>query len=259
MCQRRDILNFDFTLTKFRKLCSAVAQSYPTLTLTEYFSGKELPARFAIMRHDVDRRASSSLNTARIEQELGIRTTYYFRMNSSVFRPELIKEIKGMGHEVGYHYEVLGKAKGDHRKAIELFEDELSEFRKVCDVKTICMHGNPLSKFGDRDLWKVYDFRDFGIIGEAYLSSGKDVAYFSDTGRSWNSKNNMRDFMPGRGVESSASNTDEMIELINSNVINRLYILTHPERWGNGIDWCFNYMMDCTLNTGKKMLMAVRD
>jgi len=46
--------------------------------------------------------------------------------------------------------------------------------------------------------------------------------------------------------------------LINSKRINKLYILTHPERWGNGMNWGFNYMMDFTLNTGKKMLLAVR-
>ena len=38
-------------------------------------------------------------------------------------------------NEVGYHYEVLSKARGDYEKAIELFENELIEFRKICDVK----------------------------------------------------------------------------------------------------------------------------
>jgi hypothetical protein len=29
----------------------------------------------------------------------------------------------------------------------------LKEFRKICDVKTICMHGNPLSKWTNKDVW----------------------------------------------------------------------------------------------------------
>ncbi len=135
----------DFTLSKFRRLCSAVTQHYPTLTLAEYFEAEELPPRFAIMRHDIDRKPMSALLTARVERELGIRATYYFRMNSNVFRPDIMREIEGMGHEVGYHYEVLGKAKGDHRKAIALFGSELREFRKVCDVRTICIHGEMVS------------------------------------------------------------------------------------------------------------------
>ena len=63
----------DFTLSKFRSLCSAVAQHYPTLTLSEYFEGAALPPRFAMMRHDIDRKPMSALNTARVEVEFGIK------------------------------------------------------------------------------------------------------------------------------------------------------------------------------------------
>ncbi len=98
----------DFTLSKFRSLCSAVAQHYPTLTLAEYFQGEKLPPRFAMMRHDIDRKPGNALFTARIEAESGIRATYYFRRYGSAFRPEIMREIEGMGHEVGYHYEVRG-------------------------------------------------------------------------------------------------------------------------------------------------------
>lgn len=89
--------SFDFTFTKFRSLCTSVAQHYPTLTLAEYFSAQALPPRFAIMRHDIDRKPMSALNNARVERELGIRATYYFRMNGTVFRPGIMREIEGMG------------------------------------------------------------------------------------------------------------------------------------------------------------------
>ena len=54
-------------------------------------------------------------------------------------------------------------------------------------VKTICMHGSPLSKWDNRDLWKRYNYRDFGIIAEPYFDLDFDeVFYITDTGRSWN-------------------------------------------------------------------------
>ncbi len=53
-------MSLDFTLSKFRPLCSAVAQHYPTLTLAEYFQAKKLPPRFAMMRHDIDRKPMSA-------------------------------------------------------------------------------------------------------------------------------------------------------------------------------------------------------
>jgi hypothetical protein len=108
-------MHLDFTLSKFRSLCCAVAENYPTLTLAEYFWGMNLPSHFAMMRHDIDRKPENALFTARIEAEYRIRATYYFKRYRSAFRPDIMKEIEGMGHEVGYHYEVLGKAKGDHR------------------------------------------------------------------------------------------------------------------------------------------------
>ncbi len=76
-------MNLDFTLSKFRSLCTCVAQHYPTLTLSEYFEGAELPEKFSMMRHDIDRKPENALSTARIEAESGIRAAYYFRRYGS--------------------------------------------------------------------------------------------------------------------------------------------------------------------------------
>jgi len=88
---------FDFTLSKFRSLCSSVAQHYPTLTLAEYFQGNDLPPHFAMMRHDIDRKPGNALFSARVEGESGIRGTYFFRRYGSAFRPGIMKERKGRG------------------------------------------------------------------------------------------------------------------------------------------------------------------
>jgi len=95
-------------------------------------------------------------------------------------------------------------------------------------------------------------------IGEAYLSVGGDVNYFSDTGRSWNWKNKMRDFMPDKKEEIVVDTTDDLIGLVRENGADKLYILVHPERWAvNGGEWCFNYMKDFAFNIGKKVLGVV--
>ena len=132
---------------------------------------------------------------------------------------------------------------------------------QITDVKTIGMHGSPLSKYDNRDLWKRYDFNEFGIVGEAYLSI-KNINYFSDTGRSWNWKNKMRDFMPDNNNDKDlvgVNTTDELINLIKSERIKRLYILAHLERWAlNKSEWIFNYMTDFVFNVGKKVLIRWR-
>ena len=182
----------DFTLKKYRELCNAMINSgYTLTTVADYLPSKSTkhPKKTIILRHDVDRNAKHALGTAKIENKLGIKSTYYFRTIPNVFVPKIIKKIHAMGHEIGYHYEVLDRASGNFEKAIKLFEHELENFRKICDIKTICMHGNPLTSWDNRDLWKKYDFRDYGITGEAYLSIDYDkVMYFTDTGRSWSGK-----------------------------------------------------------------------
>ena len=186
-------INMDFTHAKYEELCSAIVQSsYAAMSVKDYLSlslSLQPRKKVVILRHDVDRKPEKALKMAEIERELDMQATYYFRTTKGVFKAEIMQAIEKLGHEVGYHYEVLDKAKGNYGKAIEIFEAELKEFRKVCDVKTICMHGNPLSKWTNKDVWAKYDFNDFDIIGEPYLSIDFDrVAYFTDTGRSWMQK-----------------------------------------------------------------------
>ena len=239
-------------------LCKNLRQNgYDTITVRDYL---ESPAsgRFAIMRHDVDRTIKNALKMAELENRLGIRSTYYFRYPYT-FEPEIIKKIGGLGHEIGYHYEVLSKARGDYGLAIRLFESELEKIRKIADVKTICMHGYPLSKYDNRHIWNKYCFRDFGIIGEAYLSFRGDAAYLSDTGRTWSSKNKIRDFMPGYKSKDIATTTDNLIRALNKGNTGNLYILAHPERWGyTRIDGFSGYLRDLVVNAGKKMLVGLR-
>ena len=251
----------DFTLKKYEELCLALLDSgYTPLTVYSYLGGqKKKNNKLVVLRHDIDRKLENALRMAELEHELGIQSTYYFRVPYT-FKPDIIGKMHDLGHEVGYHYEVLSKANGDYEKAIKLFEQELSEFRRICTVKTICMHGSPLSRYDNRDLWNRYDFRDFGIVGEAYLSI-KEVNYFSDTGRSWNWKNKMRDLMPGNNDKDliGVNTTDELIRLIKSGRVERLYILAHPERWAsNKNEWVFNCAKDFVFNAGKKVLMVVR-
>jgi len=249
-----DFNNCDFTDHKFRKLCEAISGTYPTITMAEYIDNQHQDC-FILMRHDVDRMPGNALRTAKIEHDLGIKATYYFRAVKSTFFPEIIKQIEDMGHEIGYHYEVLSEAGGNPEMAIELFQSHLDDFRKISNVRTICMHGRPLSKHDNRDIWRNYNFRDFDIIGEAYLSVDKELNYFSDTGKSWCFDNSLRDFIPGKIQYLHSDTTDGLIKLIECEKINKFYILTHPEIWASGFVECGLYnLIDSGVNFGKKII-----
>lgn len=214
-------MNLDFTINKYRQLCDTLCRcGYTSSTVAAYLGNPNGEQKVIVIRHDVDRKPQQALRMARVEYELGIRSTYYFRFNKKVFQPQLIRKIAEMGHEIGYHYETLDKAKGNYERAIQIFKYELDEFRKVAEIKTICMHRNPLAKWDSRDLWSQYDFKKFGILGEAYLSLN-NVIYLSDTGRTWEAKHKVKDWFPSdannhakKDGDIVVSSTDDITELI---------------------------------------------
>lgn len=264
MHNRVNYLSHDFTLEKYGELCQALFRSgYTPRTICEYLEGGWSNSRKTVLiRHDIDRKITTALRMAEFEHSVGIRSTYYFR-HPHTFQPDIIKATQDLGHEVGYHYETLSKAKGDQERAIRLFEKELSAFREIpdCRIATICMHGSPLSRYDNRDLWINHNFREFGLRGEAYLSV-QGTRYFTDTGRSWNSKYSIWDMMPGgsgRTDLTSVETTDDLIGWIGSCGEECLYLTVHPERWAlDEGEWAIGSVLDFIKNSGKRVIAAMR-
>ena len=184
----------DFTLSTYKSLINSLKDNnYKFFTVEEYFSlivCSSLDCPLVILRHDIDRTPENALKMAKLEHELGLKATFYFRTIPQTFKPEIIKEIDDLGHEIGYHYENMARCNGNYEMAIEDFRNNLDKLREISPVYTICMHGSPLSQYDNRDLWKVYDYRDYGIIGEPYLNIDWDeVFYITDAGRAWNNEN----------------------------------------------------------------------
>lgn len=250
----------DYTLNKYFELCNQIIiNDYNIITVEEYLLEKP-SQKTVILRHDVDSKPERTLRLAKLEAEMGIRSTYYFRYTKRVFDPTIIKEVSDMGHEVGYHYEVLTKLNGDYEKAIEIFEYELNEFLNICDIKTISMHGCSLSKYDNRSLWNVYNFEDYGILGEAYLSVGEQFNYFSDTGRSWNPKNKVKDWIPNKSENISINSTDDLINLIQNNRVQVIYLLTHPPIWaGNFYEWYYSWSLNKIYNFIKTVYKTINN
>lgn len=184
-------------------------QGFSFLTFEDFLANSS--KKIIVLRHDVDALPENSLEFAKIQAELGIKGSYYFRAVPGSWNEGIIKEIADMGHEIGYHYEDLGitaqqqksamRRGGDWEKrrrgeeiekelvdiAIESFNDNLEKLRMIVPVKTICMHGSPMSRWDSRVLWKYYGYHDFGIIGEPYFDINfEEVMYLTDTGRRWN-------------------------------------------------------------------------
>ncbi len=229
----------DFTLTIFKKLLNTLQkQAYLFHPIKDILNDK--PGKNIFLRHDVDLLPENALQTAIIEEQAGIKGAYYFRIVPESNDPDIIQKIAELGHEIGYHYEDYVSSKGDTDKAYEQFCRNLEYFRKFYPVKTICMHGSPVSKWDNRDIWKKYNYRKLGIIFEPYLDTDfKQFFYLTDTGRRWDGwKVSVRDKIPQQKYWNEQGFTyHSTSDIINAALKNKLptnIILTiHPQRWTN--------------------------
>ena len=310
----------DFSLTTYKKLLQELlANCYSFQTLQDFIQQPE--KKTVILRHDVDRKPGNALVVAKIEKEGGIKASYYFRIVKESYDESIIKQIAGMGHEIGYHYENLseisrkpevrsqksedgGQRSISHPRGIgfafhragrhtqthtdiypadlagqkksslrekkefrdELFELAIDDFRlnleklrKLYPVKTICMHGSPLSKWDNRLLWKKYNYRDFGIIAEPYFDiNWQKMFYLTDTGRKWNNtSSSVRDRVDS-GFDIAIENTSHLISLAKQDALPRqIMINTHPQRWTDKpLPWVKELVWQNIKNVVKKWMVS---
>lgn len=228
----------DFTIEIFEELLRELKSSgYIFLTFKDYLKTKYI-SKCVIVRHDIDAQKKRALRFAEMENQLGISASYYFRIFPCSFDSKIIMKIKELGHEIGYHYEDLSLSNGDYEKAIKLFQINLAKFKEITAVETICMHGRAISKYDNRTLWKKYDYKEYGIIGEPYFDIDfKKVLYLTDTGQSWSGyKYNIRDKVVSN-FKLSFKTTYDIIKNIPS-LPSEIMITTHPDRWAfSNLEW----------------------
>jgi len=288
----------DFTLRTYIALLEDLKkQGFSFLTFKEFISNPL--NNVIVLRHDVDLFPGNSIQFARIQADKGIKGTYYFRIVQESYNKNIIREIYSLGHEVGYHYEDVSltskrlKAEGRRLKeeelvkiAIESFKENLTRIREIVPVKTICMHGSPMSGWDSRLLWKYYDYHDFGIIGEPYFDIDfNKVLYLTDTGRRWDGASvNIRDKFINhiehkvgtkdakKGIQPATSNrqpatfpkfktTFDIIRAAEeSRLPDEIMMTFHPQRWTDKqIPWMKELIWQNMKNVGKYFLVKMRD
>lgn len=244
----------DFTVKIYRDLVDSLkSQNYTFQTFDEFLTS---PAeKTIVLRHDVDLLPHNSLRFAQIQAENNVKGVYYFRAVPESWDVSVIKQIAELGHEIGYHYENLTTCNGDLEKGIADFKNNLEALRKLAPVTTICMHGSPMSKYDSKDLWKTYNYKDLGLIGEPYFDVDfQKVFYLTDTGRKWDgNKVSVRDKV-NSGYNLSFHTTQQVIDAANSGKLpNQIMFTFHPQRWNdNLLMWSKELVLQNVKNIVKK-------
>jgi hypothetical protein len=130
------------------------------------------------------------------------------------------------------------------------------------------MHGSPRSKFDNKDIWKKYDYKSLGLIGEPYYDMDfSKFFYLTDTGRKWDGwKTSIRDKVPQQeewnkqglvfhstqdiikavqNLDTKSQLNTETIDINTSSTLpstqhpapsfpNQIMFTMHPQRWSEG-------------------------
>ena len=276
----------DFTVKIYKELINALlSQGFSFITFAEYSAERNENAsppngiinpqseirnpKLVILRHDVDARPQNSLRFARLQAEQGISGTYYFRVVPQSYHEPIIREIAGLGHEIGYHYETMDTCKGNVDKAYDEFCRNLEKFRKLTPIQTISMHGSPMSSFDNREIWKKYDYRKLGIIAEPYFDINfNELYYITDTGRQWDGHlYNVRDKATNENPVTNPAylrlryhSTHDIIKAVGDGSFPVEVMLNfHPQRWNDAFfPWLREFVWQNVKNQGKRVLLAIR-
>ena len=159
-----------------------------------------------IMRHDIDNDIAKALEFAKMEKELGVKSTYFVLLTSDLYNPfslyssNMLKGIIDCGHEVGLHFDECRYA-NEESSICERIVNEAKMLENIIErpVKTVSMH-RPSKKTLENDL-KIP-----GLINSYDQVFFKEFKYLSDSRRRWR---------------------EPVIDIVESEISNRLHILTH--------------------------------
>lgn len=204
----------DFTIDAYSKLVAAAAARYRFLRFDEISNEDEV----ALWRHDVDFSPQRALALARVEAASGILATYFVQVSSrfyNIFEPEIaviLRKIVALGHDIGLHFDpevcaYQSVSNYDHRIAFEAkVLEEVLEVR----VTSFTLH-NPTTLVGV----SLDEPSRAGLVNGSCTELRKAYAYCSDSNGFWRYRS--------------------LGELIADPTTTRLFALTHPEWWQEGV------------------------
>jgi SAM-dependent methyltransferase len=134
-------------------LSTALDEGYDVVALEDWVRGDFSPStRTLVLRHDVDQHPRSALRMLAVEEELGVRATWYFRWRTA--HPSVVERVRATGAGVGLHYETLtrlalerdlpaGQAPRLIPEARRCLRAEIAAFEaRFGPIRSVCPHGD---------------------------------------------------------------------------------------------------------------------
>lgn len=232
-----------FTNKEWEKFCEKLDQkgihSMPADSVLKNDGNKQ----YLILKHDVETNVSKAYKIAQIEHKYGHKGSYYVQayLLKDGKNTQFLTEMKKMGHEISYHYDVMDSNQGDIDRAIIEFSENLENFKAngfICT--TVCQHGNPVVKrsgyHSNRDFFRNIKVKNkypelADIMVDFKHKARTEYLYFSDAGRKFNliydPINN--DIINSEDKNISYNDLTEVVDQIDNG--DNCIISIHPHRW----------------------------
>ena len=193
----------NFTYTDYAALIDLLRENGYAFSSYVNYPGR---GKCVILRHDIDYSLEQAVKLARIEKDLGVRSTYFVLLSSDFYNPassssyRYLHEILDLGHDIGLHFDET--AYSYERFGMEYFIRK--EARILSDL--IDVNINSFSLHRPNHFSLETEIRIPGLInsyGEEFFHGFK---YLSDSRRRWR---------------------EPVEEIIEKGVFEKLHILTH--------------------------------
>lgn len=205
----------DFTFDNYRKLIQlAKAKGFQFILHKDEFVSVR---KDIIWRHDVEFEPDLALRMARIENEEGVETTYFFQLHSPYYNVvdshyrDVFHQIKDLGHCVGLHFDSAywGITDESQLNDFVVLDKEYLEKNMGVEIDTFSFHNTtPFTQ-------SCLDYRYGGLIN-SYASFFKEhYNYCSDSLGYWR--------------------FDRLEDVLNDNCIQHLQVLTHDANWNDEV------------------------
>ena len=223
----------EFTYKDYEKsLYQALDNNHSVLSSMRFVNlirNNDLPEKFVILRHDCERDLSKAYKMAKIENKLGIQSSFFIRLHSEWYnlsQPEAYKyleKISNLGHEIGLHYEPKFYRE-INCEFIEGIKNDIKFLNNFFEIKSISAH-QPLLHPPNKE-----DFDSLELIDMYTSPYLKNIPYYSDSGM------NFREYS---------------LEDVISNKTNCQFLI-HPDFWNNSaMSWHENYKLLVEQEIGK--------
>lgn len=177
-------------------------------TFTDYHRYKNLKKeRIVILRHDIDDDIEKAAQMARLEHQLGCRSTYFVLISNDLYNPfskknsSLLQEILSLGHAVGLHFDEVKYE--ENCDVVKKIQEEIAVLEQCIGQKvtSVSMH-----RPSQKTLNANYVIPE-GVVNSYSKEFFNHFKYLSDSRHHWR---------------------EDVMEIVRAKAYPHLHILTHP-------------------------------